>query len=95
VSEKKIGALLCLLCAFPAAVWDGYVLSILWGWFVVPLGLAAIGKAHAYGICVVLGLARYRYEEGEQNEWGMRAIMMFVAPAIYLFCGYAAHWFMQ
>lgn len=31
-------------------------LKILWGWFMVPIGLAPIGKAHAFGISVVASL---------------------------------------
>lgn len=32
------------------------VLSALWGWFIVPLGVAPIGIAHAFGLAV---LAKY------------------------------------
>ena len=33
----------------PSALLRGYVLATLWRWFVVPLGMPAIGWAHAYG----------------------------------------------
>jgi membrane-associated protease RseP (regulator of RpoE activity) len=39
-------------------LWGGYVLSRLWGWFVVPvLELPPLTWATAYGIALILGLA--------------------------------------
>jgi hypothetical protein len=46
-----------ILCAVPAALLNGYALATLWQWFVVPLGLPAIGFAHAYGLGQIASLA--------------------------------------
>src|SRR3990167_9718246 len=55
VSKRTFGMVVIALLVAPLlAVWHAYALTILWGWFVVPLGMAPIAKAHAYGIsCVV------------------------------------------
>jgi hypothetical protein len=39
-----------------ALVFQGFVLSYLWVWFVVPLGIPAIGIAHAIAIIMVANL---------------------------------------
>lgn len=38
--------------------WRTFVLMKLWAWFVAPLGLPAIGLAHALGIILVVGFLR-------------------------------------
>jgi len=38
------------LLFFPAIVWSGWVLTQLWGWFVVPLGVIPIGIWHAVAL---------------------------------------------
>ncbi len=38
--------------------WGGFVISQLWGWFVVPLGVPAINTAHAAGLLLTLSLTR-------------------------------------
>jgi hypothetical protein len=37
------------------AILRGFVLTYLWDWFVVPLGVTDIGAAHALGIALLLG----------------------------------------
>ena len=37
----------------------GFVLSKLWGWFAVPLGLTPIGVLHAAGIMAIIRLCTY------------------------------------
>lgn len=42
-----------------AAAWSGFTLSVLWGWFVVPMfGLPALSVAQAYGIALVVRAAK-------------------------------------
>lgn len=36
--------------------WRAFVMTRLWGWFVVPLGLPAIGIAHAIGLSLLFGV---------------------------------------
>jgi hypothetical protein len=42
------------------AAWSGFVLSILWGWFVVPRGVRAINVPWAIGLCLII----YRFTAG-------------------------------
>jgi uncharacterized membrane protein len=47
------GLLLVVVVAFVLALFTGFTVSVLWGWFIVPLGMAQIGFAHAYGISLL------------------------------------------
>ena len=38
------------------SIYYGWAFSTLWNWFIVPLGVAEIGIAHAIGISTLFGL---------------------------------------
>ena len=73
----------------------GFVASILWGWFVVPLGFPAISFIHAVGLVVLLKSLRVSdgCENNEQvtnmgdfyNALAMRGIGW---PLVYLVIGF-------
>jgi hypothetical protein len=94
-SGSGSGSLLLAPLAFLSiplfSVWDSYVLTILWRWFVVPFGMPVIGKAHAYGLCVLVGLVRARMRK--DDDPGLAATIAFavISPAIALFCGWIGH----
>lgn len=51
------GLILYLVIITPLlAIWNGFVLSKLWTWFVVPLGVNQISIPHAMGISTLVGL---------------------------------------
>ena len=53
--EVTIGGCLAVLVLFiPATIWSALVTSIIWGWFVVPLGVPPIGIAHAIGLTLLI-----------------------------------------
>ncbi len=41
---------LYVLAVILSIAWTGYVMSVLWGWFIVPLGVIPITVWHAIGI---------------------------------------------
>ena len=49
-------ALLALVAMVPLMLLQGWALSLLWAWFVVPLGAPAIGIVHGYGLMLVVTL---------------------------------------
>ena len=72
----------------------GYVISVLWGWFVVPLGVASISLYQAAGITlfvnVVLGQRSINEEEvTDKLEWALKSILaVIVIPLFALTIGY-------
>lgn len=88
------------------AVFRGFALSVLWGWFVMPLGVDSIEIPHAIGLSVIVGLfmsgvaaiiMRTR-EEGEKRGGLVNAYITsfteFFMCSIALLVGYIAQSFM-
>ncbi len=47
---------------------NGLALKVLWGWFLVQLGLPEIGLAHAIGIGLTVGYLAHQFVKNEA-EW--------------------------
>jgi len=53
--KKAAGGLVFkVLESFAFAVLAAFTISLLWGWFAVPLGLPVIGMAHAFGLSMLV-----------------------------------------
>lgn len=82
---------------FGIALWRGYVLTILWAWFVVPFGVIPIGIAWATGLAF---LTYMMLPSGAVTDGGERKITGEVAgraiavPFFGLTFGWIAHQFM-
>jgi hypothetical protein len=48
--SKNIQSIITLLLLIPAMILSAIIIQDMWGWFIVPLGVVAIGKAHALGL---------------------------------------------
>lgn len=46
---------------------QAFAFSLLWGWFVVPLGAPPIGALHAYGLSLMISLLR-EHEIAEEED---------------------------
>ena len=54
---KFIGTCALAIVCFIISAWvDAWIIQKLWGWFVCPFGLAALGQGHALGLRLVAGL---------------------------------------
>jgi hypothetical protein len=75
-----------------SAIWRGYVLSIIWGWFIVPtFGLPALSIPVAIGLSVVVGMltSHATKTDGEKNALSAVLIAFFV-PVFALLVGWIA-----
>lgn len=73
---------------------EGWQVSTMWSWFVVPLGLPAIGFAHAVGICSLLDAIRGDYPKGEiktYQDLGRQVSKTLYAMANVWIVGFVAH----
>lgn len=79
------------------AIYNAWVLSILWGWFIVPLGVKSLSIAHAYGVTLVAGLflsTRGIKENKNQDDRISSLITWLILPLVALFFGWIAVGFM-
>ena len=74
-------------------IWGGLVLSILWGWFIVPLGLPEIGLANAIGVSLVVGFLT-RHHATSEKDLSDRIIESLITPLIVLGFGWVVHLFL-
>jgi hypothetical protein len=69
----------------------GFVLSYLWLWFVVPLGVPPIGILHSYGLSLVVLMMTLRpsIRKNEEKEIDKgKVVGVFLSPWISLLVGY-------
>ncbi len=74
--DKK-GCLIIAVISLAGISLRGLVLSLLWGWFIVPLGLPAINIFHAYGLALLVGL----FGNSPQSEKGSQKDLLIKAAA--------------
>lgn len=81
--------------ALPLTIWNGYVLRVLWGWFVTPaLGLKPLSLAAATGLVVVAHFLTHRadYSDVKQKAWYISLFGCFVGPLATLCVGWLVRW---
>ena len=96
-----------MFCVFFASlvlssVWQGFVLTKVWGWFVVPsFGLAALSIPVAIGLVCTMRLLTGLYNQATvfdktdstEESFGKAIGVMFIAPLILLAIAWVATWF--
>jgi len=88
-SEKTALGCFGLLALAPvSSVLHGWVLTTLWRWFVVPLGVAQVGIVQAIGISSLIALLTYEMPKQEGDDQIARAVVLaFLRPLFALgFC---------
>ena len=100
-------AVLGAMVGFPiliaiSAMFNGYALSVLWGWFVVPtFGAPALGIVPAIGVAMVVSYLTYQTHncKKEEKSFGETiaegTAMAVLKPSFALFFGWIVHLFMR
>lgn len=75
---------------------NGLLLKMFWGWFIVPLGIAPIGVAHALGIALIVGMLTHQHSHSDNNDKTAARLIgrMIMYPIIYLIFGSIYYAFM-
>ena len=78
-----------------AYIINGFVLTKLWAWFIVPFGLPELGLAQAIGIAMVIGFLTNQHIPDNKDEKAWKPfITLYVGPFLTLFAGYIVTLFM-
>lgn len=94
--------LLTIVCGL-SVIYRGFVLSLLWSWFLTPIGLPHIGITQALGLSMTI--AMLTYHPGHQESIGSKSdsfwetigsicSMVLVVPTSFLCCGWVLHLFL-
>ena len=77
---------------------NGYVLSILWSWFIIPFGLPQLSIAHAIGVGMVMSFLTYQHQtstEADKEKAGINlVVVLIIRPLAILGVGYIVKQFM-
>jgi hypothetical protein len=82
--HKVTAGVLMIILSIPAAGWTGYVATIIWRWFLVPMGAPPVHVANAMGAALLLGLYRYTAPTGAgvgEDKTGTEMFFGFVGRA--------------
>lgn len=70
----------------------GIVLSYMWLWFLVPLGLPVIGVLHALGISVIVTFLTFNpFIKHEMHPKGTKIFISIFFPLVVFIFGYLYH----
>lgn len=88
--------ILVLLLTPLSIVVNGLLLSLFWGWFLVPLGFKQIGIAHALGVAVTVQMltGAGKIEEPDSKKKvqpGTVLFHMMFRPLVFLMFGFIYH----
>jgi hypothetical protein len=97
-SAHETAGCVAMLLVWPfVAVWQGYVLSLLWAWFVVGTFHApAISIGQAVGLSLTVGMFTTkpsRKKDGEKTDYATLIVNAFLAPLFFLAFGWIVHQF--
>ncbi len=90
----SIGAIAAVVAY--AALARGFVLSVLWGWFAIPLGLQPINPPLAIGIALVVSFLTHQHhasikDERETSQKWIDVANVILSPWLTLLMGYVIH----
>jgi hypothetical protein len=95
-------SLLILPIIVLSSIWRGYVLTILWAWFIVPVfHLPALGIVAAIGFSLMITFLTYHHQREDQadtrsagEQFGQGMMIALIWPLIYLGMGYLIQLFL-
>jgi hypothetical protein len=89
-----IGGAFAIAVIAALLIWRGFVLSVMWSWFLVPFGLPAIQIAHAIGIAAIAGMMTSRGSSSSKKGWVEILFTPFITTAMIFAVAAIAHSFM-
>jgi len=91
-----------VVTAVLSALWNGYALSVLWRWFVVPVfGVPALSVCYAIGVSIVVSYLTHSYQstasDGKtwQKQFADSLAYCSAKPAIALLFGWVVTLFIN
>ena len=78
-------------------IWQGYVLSILWDWFIAPdFHITALGLAEAIGLTLIINYLTKSVDTDkkyELSDLGRKVFSSITMPLVALGIGWVVHFF--
>ena len=98
MKDSSMKSLIAIVLLIPGLLFSGLVIKLLWGWFIVPLGVIPISIIHAIGIDIVVSLIAPSTTKDTDNmsvsEFITYLIKVITKPLTYLLMGFIVKLFM-
>lgn len=97
-NDSLIGCAVALLL-IPQVIWSGFVLSVLWGWFIsAAFNAPQLSIAPAIGLSMVVRYLTYQQLPADKSKSSTERVIealavAFIQPAVTLGFGYIVHLF--
>jgi len=90
---------LAVVATIASALVDGWAISLLWGWFLVPLGVPPITLVHAIGISTFLSLVGPHNSSSKNKDGSWKVVIgtllaSFLVPLFAVLIGWIVARFM-
>lgn len=79
---------LAFLVAIPSFVLRGFVLMMLWKWFIVPIGVSPLSFVPAVGCVIIFGFLCKTPRVNKKKSIKESLIELYLEPMMVLFCGW-------
>lgn len=73
---------------------NGFVIKIMWPWFITPLGIDSISIAHAIGLTAISTFFHSKKDEARSDKLWENVLDVFARPVILFLFGYVVQLFM-
>lgn len=88
------------LAMLPLTILRGWALSVLWGWFAVPLGLPILSVVNAMGIMLIVSVCSTKSNSVKESsdltssEFWSELLVAALAPIFAISAGYIYNYYM-
>lgn len=74
-----------LLIIAPMVILKAWVITILWGWYIVPaFGLAPLRMVYAFGLALLVSYLTFHYTEDKRGFWAKLGFGLFSSVMVLL-----------
>ena len=88
---KVVAAIVAIIFG---TVLNAFVLTQMWAWFIVPLGVVAIGMAHAWGLAIIIMWITDHNTQKNDDEFVVVMARAIIGPLFVLLFGCFAFFLM-
>mgnify|MGYP003645182962 CR=1 FL=1 len=84
IAKKEMNMFLVILVVVSSLIsicWRGYVASMLWDWFIVPLGVTKISIEHSIGILCLIDV--FLSSRGLEKNTGEFAVSKYIEQLVF------------
>jgi len=84
IGKLAVGVFLGTPARLLLSLWRAFVLSILWGWFIVPIGIPALTTLQIWGALIVYGALRPSSIDTDSQRKEKDAVYQFVSYSMMI-----------